>query len=384
MLENILKKYAISLLLTSRFPGSDLQSLDEDTHTTSYVGGGAAGYVPPLHHQTSTTTDVDVMNTSSATGGFSSSLGAVSGGTIGVDGRTSASSRTMPMDTSFDSAHQLGGGAHTRGNGNDSGASGSRPNSEAIDRLDESVRFMMQLNGDITDGFDDEENGRASRGVDDNGVSFRSKSSASHHYHHQNSGGSGGGGGGRPSSYQYQQSQQHKRYSAREADLTSPSSSSNATARSNFFRDNNTSSSAGGGGGGGSLSRSRNNNGDVQQQNNGILTRSFEQERLRHSVTRKETQTTRHTTMSSSSTAHQEMVISKGDVVRIKVPYMPSGAGGGGATADEVTVTSSEANMSRSSMPVSASTPKLNNSSSHDRKSNKGRSSPNKRLSNPP
>ena len=190
----------------------------------------------------------DIMNTSSATGGFSSvmetSIDSRFGGGIeplarnGKDDEMDVSSSSM-RDTS-----RLTAGAR------------SRPQSEAIDRLDESVRFMMQLNGNFPDGGD-----------------IRSKSSASNviHTKEKNSNGQG----------------------------TVLSRQRNSDEKS--------------------LSLADVSNGQV-------VTRSFEQETLQHSVTKKEIQTTAHTFRSSTARTHQEMVISKGDVVRIKVPYGPEGA----------------------------------------------------------
>lgn len=200
----------------------------------------------------------NLMNNSSATGGFSSSLG-------GNDASDSVDLGGILPDTSFDSTTEA---SHKLPSPRKRTPGGSRPNSEAIDRLDDSVRVMLQnaeLNGEITDGFDDDVDD------DDDVVYRRSKSSASH--------------------YPMPPSGAGQRYSYH------TSSNGNLVAG---YRNNTTA--------------------------NGILNTSrstYEEERIHHSVTRKEVQTSKHVTSSTSSSRLQEMVITKGDRIRIKVPYTP-------------------------------------------------------------
>eukprot|EP00095_Tigriopus_kingsejongensis_P001945 maker-scaffold1386_size43912-snap-gene-0.6 protein:Tk01945 transcript:maker-scaffold1386_size43912-snap-gene-0.6-mRNA-1 annotation:"conserved hypothetical protein" len=203
--------------------GSDLQSVDGD--------------------ETSNPAD-NPLNHSSATGGFSSSLGGQE--------RSSDSMVLAGADTSFESVDRQPMGLRAPR------STASRPHSEAIDRLDDSVRQMLEaaeINGEITDGFDD----------DDDVVYRRSQSSASHHH---------------PPTVSTQRHSSHQM-----------SSSSN-----------------------GNLSR-----------NNGILSSTFHQEeRIHHSMSRKEVvKQSNQVTSSTSSSSQQELVITKGDRIRIKVPYSP-------------------------------------------------------------
>lgn len=189
----------------------------------------------------------DVMNSSSATGGFSSvmetSIDSRFGGGFDVVERAGEQQDEIapPVLREFSAQDQ----------------GRPRPRSEAIDRLDESVRFMMQLNGD---GLGETE--------------ARSRSSASNVIHAADRKSNGQG-------------------------LTG------ATRKAK--KEDKTVSLA-----------------DVS--NGQVVSKSFAEEKLQHSVTRKEMKTTANTFMSSTSRTRQEMVISKGDVVRIRVPYGPEGS----------------------------------------------------------
>ncbi|TRY74082.1 hypothetical protein TCAL_01582 [Tigriopus californicus] len=240
--------------------GSDIQSLDGD--------------------ETSQLAD-NLMNNSSATGGFSSSLG-------GNDASDSVDLGGILPDTSFDSieAPLKLSSPQKRSQGPP-----SRPKSEAIDRLDDSVRMMLQnaeLNGEITDGFDD----------DDDVVYRRSKSSASHY--------------------------------PTPASAPSSSSSGNVGKRHSYQTSSNGNLVAG------------------YRTTNGVLNTSrscYEEERIHHSVTRKEVQTSKHVTSSTSSSRQQEMVITKGDRIRIKVPYTPPPSASSKEAEGEVRISQQTSNL---------------------------------------
>lgn len=209
----------------------------------------------------------DVMNTSSATGGFSSAM------ETSLDSTNVAESIPVFEEPSIDSSsHKLRDYRHPK---NDLfRPESNRPHSEAIDRLDESVRFMMHLNGDVNDRDNTEYKGC----LETDEMVFRSKSSTSHLRN--------------PAC---ERDDPQKRYShieeiERDLELLGKSAS------------------------------------DADVSNGKIVSKSYEQERLQHSVTRKEIKKTKNTFLSSTAMSHQEMVISKGDVVRIKVPYGRDGS----------------------------------------------------------